>query len=63
MRDTKPTLMFIEDLIEAIDNSINELDSIFENDLKSNPDYVLKGQSSGILGSRMLCRFYLIILI
>jgi len=43
MKKTKPTLLQIEDLIEPIENSINELDLISKDTLESKPDYILKG--------------------
>jgi hypothetical protein len=43
MRNTKPTLLLIEDLIEPIENTINELELIYKDDLKNKSDYVLKG--------------------
>jgi len=43
MRGKKPTLLLIEDLIEPIENSINELELISNDTLESKPDYILKG--------------------
>lgn len=43
MRETKPTLLLIDDLIEPIVNSINELELIFKDKLETKPDYILKG--------------------
>lgn len=43
MRNPKPTLLLIEDLIEPIVNSINELEIIAKDKLDSKPDYILKG--------------------
>ncbi|EIJ39297.1 hypothetical protein [Galbibacter orientalis] len=43
MRNTKPTLLLVEDLIEPIENSIKELELIYKDNLKKKSDYILKG--------------------